>query len=101
MVVRIAWPEGASWRQTAALDGRVYRLFAHWNEVGEYWSLDISTRENDPIAQGVKIVTGTLLTARIADDRLPRGWFVVVSNYDRPGRHDMIANAELLYVPAF
>lgn len=97
-VLTIPWPDGASWRQSVALDGRVYRLSAQWNEIGDYWSLDIATRENDPILQGIKIVGGVLLSARIADDRLPRGWFVVTA--DKPGRDDMQMNAELLYVSA-
>lgn len=97
-VVTIPWPDGASWRQSVALDGRVYRMAAKWNEIADCWTLDISTRENDPILQGVKIVGGVLLTSRIADDRLPRGWFVVTA--DKPGRDDMVMNSELLYVSA-
>lgn len=103
MAVRIPWPQGASWRQSVALDGRVFRMAGRWNEVGAFWSIDILTRENEPVVRGVKIVDGVLLTARYADDRLPRGWFVVVKNVAcpcAPGRGDMAENAELIYVSA-
>lgn len=103
MAQRIPWPAGAAWRQSVALDGRVFRMTARWNEVGGHWSFDLMTRENDPILRGVKVTMGTLLTSRIADDRLPRGWFVVVTNDQcgcTPGRDDMVGNAELIYVPA-
>lgn len=104
MEVRVPWPQGAAWRQSVALDGRVFRMAARWNEVDEYWSLDILTRENEPIVRGVKIAEGVLLTSRYADDRLPRGWFVLVKNENcpcTPGRNDMRENAEVIYVPAF
>lgn len=103
MAVRVPWPQGASWRQSVALDGRVFRMAARWNEIDEFWSLDILTRENEPIVRGIKIVTGALLTSRYADDRFPRGWFVVVKNDAcpcAPGRDDMAGNAELIYVSA-
>lgn len=101
--LRIPWPKGPAWRMSVALGGKVYRMAAHWNEVGEYWSLDILTQEAQPIVRGVKITAGCLLTSRFADERLPRGWFVVALFGGCgciPGRNDMGTNAELLYVPA-
>ncbi|MBT8411775.1 MAG: hypothetical protein KJP02_08265 [Octadecabacter sp.] len=100
---RIPWPTGPAWRQSVTLDSRVYRMAAHWNEVGGYWSMDLLTREAEPIVRGVKIVAGCLLTARLADSRLPPGFFVVTvaSGCDcAPGRNDMGVNAELIYVSA-
>lgn len=97
-VVTIPWPTGPSWKQSVPLDGIVYRLAARWNEIGEYWSFDISSKDNEPILQGIKVVGGALLTSRIADDRLPPGWFVVTT--DRPNEEDMMINSELLYVSA-
>ena len=103
MAVRIPWPNGAAWRQTIALEGAIYQLRARWNEIGDCWVMDIATRDNTPLVNGIKITGGVLLTARHADRRLPGGYFVVVSNEAcgcTPGRDDMRDNARLIYVPA-
>lgn len=102
MTQRIQWPAGSDWRQEVTLSGRVYRLQAAWNELGEFWSMDILTRTAEPIVMGIKIVLGVAMTARLADERLPPGVFVVVTNDPlggRPGRDDFVASARLLYVP--
>lgn len=99
----IPWPEGASWTMSIAIEQRVYRLSARWNEVGEFWSLDILTRTDDPISLGNKVVRGALITARISDERLPSGSFLVLApgSEDRtPGREAFIKGARLIYAPA-
>ena len=103
MAQRIPWPVGPAWRQTIALDGVIYLLRARWNEIGEFWSMDLATRDDIPLVNGIKITGGALLTSRHADRRLPTGWFVVVSNIEcgcTPGRQDMKDNARLIYVSA-
>lgn len=101
MHYRIPWPEGAAWRQSIAIDGRVYKLSARWNEVGEFWAMNIDLRDGTPLVHGVKITTGALLTARHADNRLPPGYFIVLTSSDcgcTPGRDDMKKSARLIYV---
>ena len=101
--LRIPWPEGPAWRQSLALDGRVYRLTARWNEIAGAWFFDIATRGGTMILAGCKITEGVLIGARIADNRLPPGYFVVVRNDEcgcTPKRDDMRENARLLYVSA-
>jgi hypothetical protein len=101
--VRIPWQPGPSWRISATLSGRIYKLVANWNEVGAFWSLSILSRDNEPLVQGVKLTAGALLTARLPDRRLPQGYFVVTTTTALtapPGRDDMGTNAELIYVPA-
>ena len=101
--VRIPWPQGASWRQSVTLSGRIYKLVANWNEVGEFWSLSILSRDNLPLQEGEKLTAGALDSARFPDRRLPQGYFVVTTTTALtapPGRNDMGTNAELIYVPA-
>ena len=103
MALRIPWPDGPSWKQNVALDGRVYKISARWNEIAEAWFFDISTRSGSAILNGNKVVEGVLIGARIADNRLPPGYFVVVRNEEcgcTPKRDDMRDNARLLYVSA-
>lgn len=100
---RIPWPDGAAWQQTIALDRRIYRLTARWNETADAWFVDIALRDGTALLNGAKIVQGVLIGARIADNRLPPGYFVVVANDAcgcTPRRDDMAENARLIYVSA-
>lgn len=99
--VRIPWPDGAAWRQFVTLDGRAYQLAARWNEIAEAWFLDISTRGGEPLLTGAKITGGVLIGARLADPRLPPGYFVVIENPlcgCTPRRDEMAEAARLIYV---
>jgi hypothetical protein len=101
--LRIPWPDGAAWQQTIALDRRIYRLTARWNEIANAWFMDIATRDGSALLNGVKVTQGVLIGARIADNRLPPGYFVVVGNDEcgcTPRRDDMAENARLIYVSA-
>ena len=103
MAVRIPWPDGPSWQQTIALDRRVYRLEARWNEIARAWFMDIATSGGDNLMTGIKIVQGVLIGARVAESRLPPGYFVVVGNDAcgcTPRLDDMRENARLIYVSA-
>lgn len=102
-MLNIPWPDGAAWIMEVAIERRVYRLRGSWNEVGLFWSLDVLTRTDEPISLGNKVVRGALMTARLADDRLPSGSFLVLApgNEDRaPGRDAFTNGARLIYAPA-
>jgi hypothetical protein len=101
--VRIPWPTGPSWQATVALDRRSYRIAGRWNGEAGAWFFDLATIDNVPLMTGAKIVQGVLIGARLADNRLPPGYFVVVGNDAcgcTPGRDDMAENARLIYVSA-
>jgi hypothetical protein len=99
MTVVIPWPDGAAWQQSVVLSGRVYRMAARWNEIAEAWFLDLSDGDGIPLANGLKMTGGAMITARLADPRLPPGYFAVVfPGGDTPGRDDMQGRARLTYV---
>lgn len=104
MADRIPWPDGAAWRGETVIEGVPYRFRGRWNVVGEFWTLDILTGDDVPLAIGEKVTLGKVLFARVADPRLPTGSIVAVATDNRtpslPGRDDFASGrARLIHVP--
>jgi len=98
----IPWPSGAAWRQELTIDRRVYKLRARWNTSREYWSLDILTRNEEPLVLGRKLVLGWPVTFRDQDERLPRGQLIPVDpsgSLERIHRNDLGDRVQLLFIP--
>jgi len=100
----IPWPDGPAWRSETIIGGASYRLRGRWNVVGEFWTLDILTGDDQPIAIGEKVTRGKVLFARVADPRLPSGSILVVATDKRapslPGRDDFVSGrTRLIHVP--
>lgn len=98
MAIIIPWPDAPAWQQSVVLSGRAYRLAARWNEVADAWFLDIYDAQGVPLALGLKMVTGAMILARLADPRLPPGYLTVLSDQDVPDRQNMPTQARLAYV---
>ena len=82
------------------LDGTTYSFKFRYNSRMDRWAFDILTANNDPIIEGVLVVTGTLLLERFSDPRLPQGDMFVLNKEDEnvsPGRNDLQKNVFILY----
>lgn len=49
---------------TTALSGVTYTLTIKWNTVAECWMMDIGDQSNNPLVQGIPLVTGSDLLAQ-------------------------------------
>lgn len=49
---------------TISLNGAVYTLTFKWNTLGNMWVMDIGDAANNPLAQGLPLVTGSDLLAQ-------------------------------------
>lgn len=98
----IPFQSGASWSQQIEIEKRFFNIRVQFNIIGRFWTIDISTLENEPIMSGVKLVLGVDFFSAIADPRLPPGHLFVFANAGcgcTPGRFDFNSNAWLVYVP--
>ena len=105
-MVIIPWIPNVSWfRQDVALSGSVFRLEAQYNDSGEYWSMDIYTRDGVALLQGIKLKLGNIWGAPVWNtEAFPAGVLTIVSDDPRtpctPGFDDMGTRAQLVYVDA-
>jgi len=87
-------------RLTVELGGNPYVLRVLWNERFGYFSLSISTVDEEPILVNVKMVKNYPLTGRFKDPRLPFGSLYFVQekgNSDRPLYEELATNYGLYY----
>ena len=74
--------EDPFYTMTVALDGADYLLEFRYNQREEAWYFDISLSDGTLLVRGIKIVCGLPLLRRFADNRLPAGTLMAVSNTD-------------------
>ena len=67
------------------LDGELFTLGFSFNARANYWVLDISDANEEPLLMGIRIVSGWLLTNRFVNSNLPLGDFFV---YDTSGKNE-------------
>lgn len=73
-------PGAAYSTQRLTLDGRTYTLMLAWSQLIESWHLSLFDSEEQPIACGLRVVTGwPLLRYYGSDSRLPPGEMVAQS----------------------
>lgn len=78
MPARINTLEEPFYRERVRLEGRDYVLDFGYNEREERWYLSILDDEEEPIAKGIKLITGwSLLYPYRYDDRCPPGEMTV------------------------
>lgn len=105
-MIVIPWVQGVSWfRQDVALTGRVYRLEAQYNDAGQFWSMDLYTRDGVALLQGIKLKLGSVWGSPAWNtDEFPAGVITVLSDDPRtpctPRFDDMGTRAQLVYVDA-
>lgn len=93
-------PETTDQILTVELDGNPYVLRVLWNERFGYFSLSVSTANNEPILTNIKMVKNYSLTDKYKDSRLPFGSFYFVqekSESPRPSYNDLAVNFFLYY----
>lgn len=98
----IPWRNASSFRETVALDGRNYVIWAKWNSTYEFWTIDIRDQVFEPIIHGLKLVPGVELIRRYSNEKLPPGSLMAVDfsqDLERIGRSDMGREAGLVYFP--
>ena len=102
MARQIPFPAGPSWEQEVQLDGRAYVLRGRWNTRFSAWTLDVLTRDEEPLILGARIVIGIGLLQRAVDERLPAGEILCVnvtgSTRRDPGRDAFDEDFRLIYL---
>lgn len=102
-MIQIPFFDLSSFSQEVTLDLVPYRLTFNWNSRGEYWTLDITNRDQTVLIAGIKIVIGYELLTAHPDRGLPPGELYAVDpsgNTDRIGQNDFFNNrVSLIYVP--
>lgn len=104
----LAWPDTAdnrlpSFKMTVTLDDTAFVLWAKWNVVYGFWTLDLLDSTLDPIVTGLKLALGIDLLHRYRDARLPGGALMVVDlsgKITRIDREDMGRDVFLCYFTA-
>lgn len=66
-------PTTPNYRMGVVLGGTQYIFDVRWNQRDQAWFFDLLAEDEDPIVSGVKIVLGTILGGRCADERMPDG----------------------------
>lgn len=90
----------SQWQEQIRLDGQDYVLTFSWNALNEYWSMDILTRDLEPIVLGIKIVVNYNLTYPYVAEGIPPGDIVcqnLIGSDDKIQRYDMGDVTELIY----
>lgn len=85
-----------------SLSGEPYRVELAWNTREQAWGMGLSTREGEPIVQGIKMVPNYELVDRLADERLPKGYMMALDTTRRKdtiGRFDLGDTVPLVFVP--
>lgn len=79
MILRIPTPRNRPYlSQRVQLEGREYSFFFHWSQLESAWYLDLATVEEEPLINGIKLLTNVNLLRRSSDPRLPPGLLFVV-----------------------
>lgn len=90
----------SQWQQQIRLDGQDYVLAFTWNALNAYWSMDILTRDLDPLVLGIKIVVNYNLTYPYVAEGIPIGDIVcqnLIGGDAKIQRYDMGDVTELIY----
>lgn len=69
----IPFKEPGSWESQMTLSDVIYNLRFQWNALNEYWTMDIYSRNDDPILLGVKVVVNWNLTSQYIAVGMPLG----------------------------
>jgi len=99
-MLTIPWSDFPSFSQECTLDGVVYRFRFKWNYRGQYWTMDLHDRDQNPILLGVKLVVRFDLVKHYPGRAVPPGVFVVTDpkgEIDRVEEGDMGVNTQLTY----
>lgn len=100
----IPFKENAAWRAQITLSGTIFNFYFRWNALNQYWVMNISDRNENPILLGVKIVTNYDLTSQFsAVPGMPKGDIVcqnIIGLWDAIKRFDMGQTTELIYYEA-
>jgi hypothetical protein len=98
-MLRITFPDAPDILVSAELDGKIYYIRLLYNAEGAYWTLSIRDKDNLPLAEGVKAVSGYPFFRNRRGPGLPPGEFMVICRKDVVGRADFKTGAaKLLYI---
>lgn len=91
--------------QEIILEGISYKLRFNYNDRESLWYISLSTANDEPIAEGIKVVLNLPLFRKIADARAPGGEIYAMetdafgeSTGQPPSLTDLGTRVELLYV---
>ena len=80
MPVSIPCQDLPHWDQITQLDGTDYRLSFRYNQREKRYSLSLFTPDDEPIAEGAKLVVGWPLFLYSVNPLLPPGQLIVVNS---------------------
>ncbi len=63
-----------------SLNGNIYQIQLYWNNVNQYWIMNILSSSGSPILQGIPLVTGCLLLSQFPYLGFPGDLFVQTAN---------------------
>ena len=92
-----SFPDQPDTTISVELDGVVYRLRYLWSGRRRAWFVDLATEDGEPIVQGRRLCPRESPLSGVADDRAPRGRFIVTGP-DGYFQRDLGRSLLLLYV---
>ncbi len=98
----IPFKQPSQWQEQINLEGQDYVLVFSWNALNEFWSMDILTRDLDPIVYGIKVVINYNLTEIYIVSGMPPGDIVcqnLIGGDAKIKRYDIGDVTELFYYP--
>lgn len=82
------------------LDGKQYQIRFTWTETGAFWTFGLLDSLGNPLLIGVKIVPNFPLNLFYPNDKLPNGFFAVLTEKSRIARSDFADEAaRFVFVP--
>jgi hypothetical protein len=105
MVVELPFiPSNGNYRFGTTIENAGYNFVVRWSTVEACWYFSIFEVNEDPIIQGVKIVTGTYLGRRCAHPLFDAGVFIAIDLASEeqptdPGFDDLGTRVVVVFVP--
>ena len=90
-----------AFKETVVLDGETFIFSFQYNTRGDYWTMDISDKNQVLLMAGLKVVLGYELIQRYGTREQPAGEIYpidVTETIERIGRNDLPAPVEMTYI---
>jgi hypothetical protein len=85
------------------LGGIVYSMRLMWNEEDDTWILDIGTKEEEPLINGIPLIAGADLLAQYGYLNIGNGGYLYCVTdgqpYEKPTKDNLGSNAHLAWQP--
>jgi len=99
-MIAIPFQDSPSFTEEVTIDGVVYLFEFNWNSRGEFWSMSIYDRDQNPLVLGIRMVIFHELIGQFVDRGLPPGELYVIDpseDMTELEQDDLLSRAYLLY----